>query len=581
MYTVKCDGNPLLDTRDEELILVKPRVKVEVNTVGEGSFIIYKNHPYYGGLQKMKSVFEVADENGVLFRGRMTDDTRDFDNGKSVDLEGLMAYFNDSIVRPFAFPDDFLNDADYKAAAASEDKTAVIAFFLGWLIDQHNAQVEEFQRLRLGTVTVEDPNNTITRSESSYKKTWEILRTKLFESALGGKLCIRYEYEYDEDGNAVPVNYIDYLAKFTVTNSQDIVFGENLLDLTHESDASGIYTAIIPFGAEIEEKAADDSEKTVRRTITIEDLPNGDITDDIVKEGDTLYSKSGVALYGKIYAPVDESTWKDVTVAKNLLTKGANLLTEKGIRLTDTVEITAADLHFTDEEIRSFRIYRNIRVFSNPHEISDTYELTKLDIPLLTPQDTQITVGSTKLTLTDMNGKDQSSAIERIEAAEKDIAQNRTEVTEAKQQISTFNTSIMNDCKNIIFTALEDYVATSDYEQFRKTCESAFTQTANDITMLFKSVTDKNGEVMEASKYFTFNDNGIIIGDSNSGITLTVDTDGITFRKAGETEPFGRWDGTDFYTGNIVVEVEKKAQFGNFAFLPRSDKSLMFLKVGG
>jgi len=534
MYTVKCDGNPLLDTRDEELILVKPRVKVEVNTVGEGSFTIYNNHPYYGGLQKMKSVFEVADENGVLFRGRMTDDTRDFDNGKTVDLEGLMAYFNDSIVRPFAFPDDFLNDADYKAAAASEDKTAVIAFFLGWLIEQHNAQVEEFQRLRLGTVTVEDPNNTITRSESSYKKTWEILRTKLFESSLGGYLCIRYEYEYDEDGNAVPVNYVDYLAKFTETNSQDIVFGENLLDLTHESDASGIYTAIIPFGAEIEEKAAEDSEETIKTTVTIKDLPNGDITDDIVKDGDTLYSKSGVALYGKIYAPVDESTWKDVTIADNLLTKGANLLTEKGIKLTDTVEITAADLHFTDEEIRSFRIYRNIRVFSNPHEISDTYELTKLDIPLLTPQDTKITVGVTKLTLTDLNGKQQSTAIERIEAAEKDIAQNRTEVTEAKQQISTFNTSIMNDCRNIIFTALEDYVETSDFEKFQHTCESAFNQTAKDINIGFQEIKDNGVDKVITATGFTFDGEGLTVSKNNSEMSTQISEDGMTVFKNAE-----------------------------------------------
>ena len=43
---------------------------------------------------------------------------------------------------------------------------------------------------------------------------------------------------------------------------------------------------------------------------------------------------------------------------------------------------------------------------------------------------------------------------------------------------------------------------------------------------------------------------------------------------------FGWWDGVDFHTGNIIVKVEERAQFGNFAFIPRSDGSLMFLKVG-
>ena len=85
MYKVKCDGYPLLDLRDERFILVNPKVKVETNTIGEGSFTIYKNHPYYGKLKKLKSVIEVADEIGVIFRGRMTENTRDFNNGKMID----------------------------------------------------------------------------------------------------------------------------------------------------------------------------------------------------------------------------------------------------------------------------------------------------------------------------------------------------------------------------------------------------------------------------------------------------------------------------------------------------------------
>ena len=44
---------------------------------------------------------------------------------------------------------------------------------------------------------------------------------------------------------------------------------------------------------------------------------------------------------------------------------------------------------------------------------------------------------------------------------------------------------------------------------------------------------------------------------------------------------FGLWDGENFYTGNIIIGVNERAQFGNFAFVPRSDGSLSFLKVGG
>lgn len=410
MYYVSCDGYPLLDWRDNDLILVNPRVKLEVNTVGEGSFTIYKNHPNYDKLRTLKSVFEVRDEIGVIFRGRATGDTVDFNHGKAVDLEGAMAFFNDSVVRPFVFPDDFADDAEYTASAASGN---VIEFFLKWLIDNHNSQVQEFQRLHLGKVTVTDPNNYLYRSSDGYASTWDMLKSKLFDSGLGGYLCIRYE----EDGN-----YIDYLSEFAETNTQQIVFGENLLDIKNELSATGTYTAIIPVGAEIEyevEEGTVEGEyvdfvnvKKVKEKLTLKSLPDGDITDDLVKIGDTLYSKSAVEEYGWIYAPVSETTWDDVTLAENLLENGVEWLTSGGILVASTIEATAVDLHFTDEQISSLRIYRNVEVYSKPHGINESYPLAKLEIDLLNPQNTKITVGKTQLTLTDRTSIDVDNIIQ-------------------------------------------------------------------------------------------------------------------------------------------------------------------------
>lgn len=44
---------------------------------------------------------------------------------------------------------------------------------------------------------------------------------------------------------------------------------------------------------------------------------------------------------------------------------------------------------------------------------------------------------------------------------------------------------------------------------------------------------------------------------------------------------FGTWNGNDFYTGNIVIRVDERAQFGRLAFIPNRDGSLSFRKVGG
>lgn len=579
MYQVKCDDFHLLDYRDPSLILEDPKITVEVNTIGSGSFTIYNTHPYFNKLKKMKSVFEVRDEIGVVFRGRMPKEALDFDNAKDVELEGALGYFNDSIVRPYNFPDDFLDDVDYISAAEFGN---VVKFLLKWFIDNHNSQVQPFQQFKLGEVTVSDPNNYITRSNEKHTKTWAELKSKLFESGLGGYLCIRYE----EDGN-----YIDYLSEFTLTNTQDIVFGENLLDLTQESDATPMFTAIIPIGAEIETETEDEEGEaiTTKSKVTIEGLADGNVTDDIVKEGDTIYSKSGVENYGWIYADVENTTWDDVTDPNNLLTKSRDVLVQEGLMFDNAVNYKACDLHFTDAQIRSFRIYRNVRVDDAPHNQKGLFPLTKLHIPLLAPQSTEITVGGKTKSLSDLHLQNTQNTTIKIEKVEKDIEETRQNVSSVRNEIFTESTSIINTCNEIILSALESYVETGDYDQFKQTVEAELKVMSDKISINFTNTTDQinnvNGDLQEFltkfSKYIEFaSETAITIGSGDSTITLEIDNEtGIVFKKNGVQ--FGLWDGVDFHTGNIVVEVNERAQFGNFAFVPRSDGSLMFLKVGG
>lgn len=69
----------------------------------------------------------------------------------------------------------------------------------------------------------------------------------------------------------------------------------------------------------------------------------------------------------------------------------------------------------------------------------------------------------------------------------------------------------------------------------------------------------------------------IVIGAGKNSMSLLLKNDCISFEKDGNQ--FGWWDGVNFHTGNIVVDVTERAQFGNFAMVPRSDGSLSFLKV--
>lgn len=98
---------------------------------------------------------------------------------------------------------------------------------------------------------------------------------------------------------------------------------------------------------------------------------------------------------------------------------------------------------------------------------------------------------------------------------------------------------------------------------------------AEDVRKDFIEFTDRFG------RYIKFlSETAIAIGSEGSQIILEIDNEtGITFKK--NNKPVAWWDGNDFHTSNIYVEVEQRARFGDFAFIPRSDGSLSFLKVGG
>lgn len=163
------------------------------------------------------------------------------------------------------------------------------------------------------------------------------------------------------------------------------------------------------------------------------------------------------------------------------------------------------------------------------------------------------------------------------------------ELEDIRQTVEEQYTSAINTCESIILSALESYVQTSNYEEFKQTIETQFEVMANEIEMNFtmttEQITNVDGDLQskftKLYKYIKFNgETAISIGSGDSTITLEIDNEtGIVFKKNGVQ--FGWWDGENFHTGNIIINVNERAQFGSFAYVPRSDGSLSFLKVGG
>nr|DAZ27605.1 MAG TPA: endopeptidase tail [Caudoviricetes sp.] len=399
MYQLKYKNYILYDPRlaDEKLIVRDPSVKLAVSKAGEMSFTVDAEHPYLSNLRRMSGLVELLDGTSPIYRGRITSDIKDFYGAHKIETEGIMAVLNDSIIPPFNFPGDFKDDAAYKAAAASGN---VVEFFFRWILSQHNAQVTAEQQIKPGVVTVSDPNNYIARSSEEYATAMTTISDKLFKSSLGGNLLIRYE----DDGN-----YLDYYAALPLTNTQTVKFAENLLDLSSETDGADIYTAILPEGKD---------------GLTIGNLPDGDLTDDLVKSGKTIYSKSGVATYGRITRHIK---WGDVTVDTNLRAKAKAALADNGLSMPETITCKAVDLGW-QEGIQHFRVGRMTALVSTPHGYSASYPLMELAPDILDPGNTQITLGSTRRTFT-------GSQIDAVRKAEESTWQVRTDLNKKIEDI--------------------------------------------------------------------------------------------------------------------------------------------------
>ena len=350
MYKVYCDGALIYDPRDDEFTLLNPKVDIEVNKAGSMDFTILPGHSSYDKINKLKSHISVKQDGKEIWAGRPTDVVTDFMNRKKVHCEGELAYLNDSVQRP----------KEYKGVS--------VIGYLNHLMDNHNAQVDDDKKFKVGVVTVRDQNDYLLRY-TNWETTLKAISEDLVDS-LGGYIFIR-----NENG----VRYIDYLADFMHTNTQKIEFGENMLNFSKNFDTTDVATCVIPLGARLENSKIE----ALGERVTIESV-NGGV--------DSIVSQEAVKLYGKISKTV---VYDDVKIPSNLLKKGTDYLkAAQWERMT--LEAKALDLHFVDGSFEQFKVGEYVRVVSKPHGMDANFPLVKMSIKLDKVSDNTVTLGIKK-----------------------------------------------------------------------------------------------------------------------------------------------------------------------------------------
>ena len=407
MYRINYDDFLLHDLKvpsEHGYYLFDPNLKEEVNKVAELDFGISSTHPHFDKLEHLVPSIVLKKNNKTIFKGRIIKEQQDMDKSKQVTCESILAFLFDSVVRPYTFqgkPEDLFK----------------------FYIENHNSQVDVDKQFKIGKTTGAnlDNNEYINRSNTNYSNTYDEIQDKLLK--IGGYFYVRYE----DDGN-----YLDWVDDFTddvgqIVSLQTIEFGENLKDIIVENDSSNTYSVVIPLGAEVE------NEDGTKTRLTIESVNNG---------LDYLINEAALNKYGWIVAPIEDTTWNDVTEPSNLKTKGQNKLNQQGIMLKSTLELNAIDLNVVDGSIDSFEMYEYIRVQSTPHNVSQTYLLTKKETPLTKPDSMTITLGETKDTLTGLQIGDSQAIKQGISKIESNYKINEEKINSIENSINYFNVEL-------------------------------------------------------------------------------------------------------------------------------------------
>ena len=556
MYRINYDDSLLHDLKvpsEYGYYLLEPNLKEEVNKVAELDFNISPKHPHFDKLEYLVPSIILKKNNKTIFKGRIIQEQQNMDKTKQVICESILAFLFDSVVRPYSFQ------------GSPED---LFKFY----IDNHNSQVDVEKQFKIGKTTGAklDPNEYINRSNTNYSNTYNEIQDKLLN--IGGYFYVRYE----DDGN-----YLDWVDDFTddvgqIVSLQTIEFGNNLKDITIENDASNTYSVVIPLGTEIE------NENGTKTRLTIESVNDG---------LDYLINEAALNKYGWIVAPIEDTTWDDVTEPSNLKTKGQNKLDQQGIMLKSTLELNAVDLVMVDGSTPSFEMYQYIRVQSTPHGISKTYLLTKKDTPLTKPENMVINLGETKDTLTGIqmnNDKIIKEAVLIIADYEINKELVNQQIDEIRQEVINNTSLIEQTDTQIRLDVSEEYVSTGTFDEFKETTETQFTIQADGIEAKFSEmvlmVENVEGETQaqfrELASYIRGyqNEEGqpvLELGSITSDIILKQTNDRIQFVQNGAEVAFVS-NNTLYITDGHFLNM---LRVGDFGYIPRANGSLDFKKV--
>lgn len=566
MLELYADGKLVYNNRLPDYKLLGLQTTEGLNKSGTASFIMPPGHPAYNDFVSHKTLVTFYEDGALRFRGRSLYPADDFYNRRTITCEGERGFLRDGIARPYLYQDT--PAAIFTAA-----------------LELYNASVDPWKRFTLGVVTVTDPNDYI-RLESSNPETFLAFLDKLVERC-GGYIT------FTDDGNGGRA--INWLTEIGTQSNQAIEFGSNLLEFSRSGQSPDLYTAILPYGAQLStgtsydvtepETDPDTGTETEQETETEPDVqgvvkPTRVTIASVTEDGaDFIQDDEAVALRGLIMATV---TWDDVTEPINLLAKARQWLAEHRLAVT-SLQLTAADLSRLGRDIDSYHVGDRVQVVSNPHRVNDYFQLTDRTVDWLDAAGGKISLGKTQTSLTgaDVAGdRKGQSALEKVK--HEVTADYKTNIATAIQEATlTLSSLIQQTSESIMLRVAETYATGDDVTAL---VQSQITQLSDSISFTFTQLQTKVEEIdgetrttfAEWEKYIRFDNGDIILGETGNEITLRIENDRISFLDGGAEVAYIS-DKQLFITDAHFLH---SLRVGRFAWLPRANGNLSLVKVG-
>lgn len=374
MYSIYADGvciyNDVFSLDDMKAL--NPKLTMEDSAAGSLELTLPHTNKAYDTIVRMVTDISVKKHGDEIWSGRVLSESKDFWNNRVLYCEGELAFFNDSVQPP----------AEYSGQSIRE--------YLKQLISVHNSQVGANRQFAIGAVTVVDEK--FPTYYTNYEKTMALINALV--ETYSGHIRIR-----KVDG----VRYVDYLKEYPDTCSQVIQFGSNLIDFVRNWDSAEYATAIVPLGNRLDESPIE----ALDAYLTVESVNGG-----------SLYVQSDEAVrnYGWIVKTVN---WDDVSDPEVLLEKAKEYLADLQFDNLE-LELSALDLHYLDVNTEAVKLLDEIRVISRPHGLDRMFPVTKLEIPLDHPENTQFKMGDTvQVSLTSVSNQTNAEVLEKIEGLPK------------------------------------------------------------------------------------------------------------------------------------------------------------------